>query len=90
MLKLSAKKLCEGERTAEVQVFQGDHYAGMLTVVHADELVALLNAATDLFHSCEFMWRQAIMEGKGGVDDPNAKEYDKAELAIAKAKGGAG
>ena len=66
---------------------------GLLNVPaeQADELVGLLNAATELLHACNFMWRQAVMEGKTCSGDPNKPEYDRAKAAIdiAEAKGGA-
>ena len=85
MLKLTASEYAhEGAARADIRVFREGKEIGALCVDHddADELVGLLNAATELLHACNFMWRQAVMEGKTCSGDPNKPEYDRATAAI--------
>ena len=93
MLKLAASISEKNERGATIHLRCGDYELGFVhaKAEHAAELVGLLNAATELLHACNFMWRQAIMEGRGCSGDPNEAEYDRAKAAIdvAEAKGGA-
>lgn len=84
MLKLTAEVLWRDGDDAEVRVEANGTAIGILepSAKHAVELVGLLSAATELLHACKFMWRQAVMEGRGCSGDPNKPEYDRAKAAI--------
>ena len=95
MLKLEVEIITSGGEgdPASIYIHMNEATCGPIDVLaeHLDELVGLLSAAAELLHACKFMWRQAIMEGRGCSGDPNEAEYDRAKAAIdvAEAKGGA-
>ena len=106
MLKLSASKVQESGITLAVQVFQGDHYSGTLNPrkEDEDELIALLNAATELLEMCKNTRclydhllvgpLQVVCKHGNEHEEPTVEDLlqlrETLECLIAKAEGGAG
>ena len=63
MLNLTAKIVCKESRTSEVQVFQGDKYAGNLTfdTEHVAELVGVLNGAAEALEALRILSPEKLM-----------------------------
>lgn len=80
MLKLSARIWNRNPKHAWIQIFQNGGYTGSLLCVdaeHADKLVALLNAATELLEGLEYCLRFV----------PNEKWTSRLRDLVVKAKG---